>query len=318
MVCPPDHKHGTNHTCYVQHKCRCEPCADHHSAAQRKLIRDHAKEAWGVRQPDWVDAELVRAHIRNLGSAGIGQPRLAELAGVDEKLLGRVLYGHTNSLGFHPPSRRVRRDTAEAILAIEATIENRHPLAPGLDARGTHRRIQALVMQGWSTARQSQYLGVDLTSVQKYLRKRTIQRRTHDRVVAMFAELWDKTPPLDTPGDRNSYVQAIRYAARRGWVGPLAWDDIDNDPKPVRAEPESRRDFVDEVVVELACNGHRPRRLSRAELRLVIRVLHSRQFGDPLIAERAGVSDREVVRIRKHELGLPPVAYGESVHRRVA
>ena len=26
VICPPEHKHGVNGTCYAHHKCRCEGC----------------------------------------------------------------------------------------------------------------------------------------------------------------------------------------------------------------------------------------------------------------------------------------------------
>lgn len=35
FVCPPDHKHGINSTCYYRHKCRCDDCRNQMSIRKR-------------------------------------------------------------------------------------------------------------------------------------------------------------------------------------------------------------------------------------------------------------------------------------------
>jgi hypothetical protein len=39
-------------------------------------------------------------------------------------------------------------------------------------------------------------------------------------------------PPNDDPRDQWRVSYAKTTAAKRGWLPPLAWDDIDRDPEP--------------------------------------------------------------------------------------
>jgi hypothetical protein len=242
-------------------------------------------------------------HLIALREWGIGYRRLEELTGVGQATVRRHLSGAYS---------HVESSLAERVMAVRPTLDG---LAPGaqIPIRGVQRRLWALRKIGWNSSDVAGMLGCKRAQIADLLLtdRTKVTVRWHLRVAELYERISMEIPEPTQP---RKYVMGL---AKR-MPGPLDWDDIDFDPAPVRAVAESRKEFVDEMVVDLACSGHRPRRLSHAEVRLVIRVLHSRQFGDPLIAERAGISDREVVRIRKHELGLPPVAYGESVHRRVA
>jgi hypothetical protein len=242
----------------------------------------------------------------------MGAGRIAELAGVNLGVVRHILWGTSSS--SNRPAQSVRAVNAEKLLAV--------PLDPDLNAwldpRGLRRRLQALAVQGWSFAKLGERLGITCEGVNQMLRSIRVMQSSHARVVALFDELWDQVPPLESRYDRMVYARTRRWAARKGWVGPLSWDDIDHDEAPLEVDAGSDAEFVDELAVELACDGRAPRRLFHAEVRLVIAELHSRQFSDRLIGEFAGVSQDTVMRIRRDELGLPPVAYGESVHRRVA
>lgn len=68
---------------------------------------------------------------------------------------------------------------------------------------------------------------------------------------------------------------------------PPAWADAGPDP-----------DYVDDVAVERACDGHRVvlNRLERVE---AVRRLHTRGLSDVAIAGRIGITERTVCRIRQ-------------------
>lgn len=272
MICPPDHKHGETTTCYGEHKCECEPCRE----SKRKATERYRKlRAYGRPTTDMIGAQPVREHLNRLRENGFGQDRIAELSGVQRSVIRHVLWG-TNSA----PAKRIRRANAEALLAVQPDPDVRFLRDP----KGVRRRIQALAHQGWSLAKQAHYLGVTTGCVHGYLEVDHVSENTLGRVSAMFNELWDKRPPLESKGDRISYAQTVAHARRNGWVGPLGWDDIDNDEVPPEVPKATRA----------AVRAHREAEIER---------LHSYRYGDKRIARELGMHPREVFRIRQG-LGL--------------
>jgi lambda repressor-like predicted transcriptional regulator len=220
MICPPDHPHAKNSGCYTGHKCRCAPCTEGRRITQ---MRRRKAKAYGRPTTRLIPVAPTREHIWDLLNAGMSAKRIATLAGTG--------YGPIMNILNRPNTERVRADIAAAILAVPADPD----LSAHRDPRGTHRRIQALVAQGWSLARLGEYLGTAPTVVRRTLERAWVTQDTHERVAAVFAELWDKEPPRDGRGNAISYSRSRAYAARKGWVGPLAWDDIDHDEAPAEA-----------------------------------------------------------------------------------
>lgn len=180
------------------------------------------------------------------------------------------------------------------------------PLIPAI---GTHRRIQALQFSGWSLQMQGDTLGVSMQSIQSILRRPRIGRAVADHVAQMYSALWDQTPPGRTPAERSARSRTRLRARRLGYAGALAWDDDTIDDPEAKPEgmisgPEHIAvDQLDDVAVDLAVSGHRVR-LSPAERRVVVRILHARVMSDSRIAKYADCDIRTVTRIRD-ELGLP-------------
>lgn len=98
---------------------------------------------------------------------------------------------------------------------------------PPIPAIGTHRRIQALVTLGWSTAELSRRLGKHRSYLTKVLSVDRVDAATATAVEALYEQL---------SMTRNSSRTANRTAMdaeSRGWLPPLAWDDIDDpDEQP--------------------------------------------------------------------------------------
>lgn len=294
IICPPDHLH--NGTCYGTHGCRCATCTEHKAAIQRTYRRNRA---YG--RPTMVDAAPIRRHIRKLQRFGIGIPRLAELTGVDHRTLGAVVYGRRSTSGKFAKPSKVSAKNAAAILAIAAVPENRDERVGGMNARGAHRRIQALVAAGWSFPKIGAHMGVGGNAVAGTLHRPRISRALHLRIAAAFDDLWDQKPPLETPWDRVAYIRTVNMASARGWVPAAAWNDIDTDPRP--ASLKRYDSTVDDVAVELAVKGEHVN-LNPAERREVVRQLHARRWSDPAIEAHTGIDERTVLRIRQ-ELDLP-------------
>jgi hypothetical protein len=244
-VCPPDHKHADSTTCYIQHQCRCTPCIEHHNQMNQSRTR---MKAYGRFDTGLVDAEAVREHILMLGEYGIGYKRVAELAGVGVTGVRTLIWGRQDpGPRFGEIPKRVAREKAEAILAVEASIEN---LGDGakLPATGTHRRIQALVTRGWSLTKLAARLDMQVGNFWKILERDQVIASTHRRMAEVYDELWDKQPPHDEWHSKAAFSRTLNYAKRRGWLPPLAWDDIDTDPEPERDVVSQGRATAEEVL----------------------------------------------------------------------
>jgi transcriptional regulator with XRE-family HTH domain len=224
--------------------CRCGDCTAANRAAETK--RSHAIR-YGRWQP-YVDAAPVREHLDALFAAGIGRRRVGELAGVSSGSLSKILYGARG----RPPSRRVRPQTAAAILAVKPGPEQ---LAPGalVDITGTRRRAQALVATGWSQARLAGELGLTPANFCAMLRGDQVTAATAQAVGGLYDRLWNQPPPEHDQRTRIAASRARHHAEREGWVPPLAWDDDQiDDPDSRPAEGWKRPARTRRTSAELA------------------------------------------------------------------
>lgn len=119
-------------------------------------------------------------------------------------------------------------------------------------ARGTVRRIRALVAIGWPMPMLSERLGAATPqTIQNLSRKppgARIQVATARKINDLYVDL------CMTPGP--SRISATR-ARNKGWIPPLGWDDIDRDPEPAtRAVPCIRKGCAGGVVALGLCRTH--------------------------------------------------------------
>lgn len=235
---------------YARYKldgCRCYTCGA--AASAYNMNRERAI-AYGRWQP-YVDAEPVREHIRALQSCGLGLRRIADAAGVDRKRLQAIITGRPER--GTGPQERVRPQLANAVLAVEPTLD----LLGGktvIDATGTKRRLQALVTIGWSQAKLADRLGWTPANFSALLRREQTIASTARLVRGLYDELWDQAPPEDNHRDRIAASRARNHARVNGWAPPAAWDDdrID-DPAaaPEVGEVVPRAQAMAENVYEL-------------------------------------------------------------------
>lgn len=124
------------------------------------------------------------------------------------------------------------------------------PLTDLLTARGTQRRLQALMALGWSLARLEQHTGIDCTYLRVILRNNDrVAPKTADRVARAYDALSMTLPPNRTRGERQGVTRTLRYARAHGYAPPLAWDDIDLDPAPNCDTEHTANDDIDEAVI---------------------------------------------------------------------
>lgn len=208
---------------YKLDRCRCNTCGWAVAEYSRRRAAAIAAGTWRA------DADQVRAHLRKLMSAGMGRRRICEVTGVGDSTLVRILHGGPG----RPPPVSTRRDIADRIFALEVDV------APGalVDSAGTVRRVQALVAIGWTLTEIAAEAGWTVGNLSGLVSAGERVTAGTARAFAAVYDRWSMTPRTGASADR-----ARRFAARRGWLPPLAWDDdrID-DPaavaRPGRARP---------------------------------------------------------------------------------
>lgn len=237
--------------------CRCGACTAANRAAMAHRERQRVYGRW---QP-YVDAGEAREHVRMLGAAGLGWKRAGALAGVSNGAMSKLLYGGP---GGRPPSRRIRPETAAALLAVRPASGTLGSAAL-TDATGTRRRLQALVTIGWPKSRLAARLGMLPANFGDVMTRDQVTAGTARAVAALYDELWDTAPAEGSHREKIGASRARNYARARGWVPPLAWDDdaID-DPGAVPAGGWQRKRDVPrgaelaEEAAELAAMGVHP------------------------------------------------------------
>lgn len=171
---------------------------------------------------------------------------------------------------------------------------------PGLhtNSLGTIRRIHALMRLGWTSRAIADQLGWNHASaVTNIVVRKEISVAHRDAIADVYDRLSMRIGPS---------VRTRAHAEKMGWPPPLSWEDIDDpDEQPKGIQRAAAARGVDPVAVERVMSGDRPSRpLTPAEREVVVVNLHAFGLSDRQIADRAGTSDRTVLRIRQR-LNLP-------------
>lgn len=120
------------------------------------------------------------------------------------------------------PAAMVRRASRDAILAFDLRWT---PI-------GIQRRLRALSCLGWSMQAIADRTGRDMGSLARLRRNpnvRFVRREFADDILTIWADL-HMTPAPSSHSARETRGEA----RRRGWLPPLAWDNIDDpDETPV-------------------------------------------------------------------------------------
>lgn len=260
-----NHQHGTR-ACYVLDKCRCTPCSRANSDAEAWRER---QKAYG-RYNKYVPAGPVREQVRTLTDAGMGLKQVAKVSGVPHGTLWKLMYGKRQPDGSQTPSRRVQRETAEKLFALDADWNGPLPLADGarLDqatSAAVSEKLQALVALGWSMSKVAERLGIEhrgnVCPIVKGERCLTVG--TAKKAEALYAELSMTLPPATNQRERISVSRSRNFADAHGWLPPLELEDVSGVDDEYGA--------LDEVAIERRLAGDKAVKVNRGEAAEVVR-----------------------------------------------
>jgi hypothetical protein len=204
--------HTPSRACY-QRGCRLPECVRANGRYEKALNLEHAR---GHRRQ--IDAQQTRVHIERLRAADWSNPAIAQAAGVARSTIDSLTKGQ----------REVRSWVALAILSIPVGPP---PAPSGIDATGSIRRLRALAVLGHPFRTVAAIVGCSNDKLERIANGwfDTINPGTAAGITRAYKRLC--SVPGTSPHSRSR-------AERRGWHGPLAWDDID-DPncQPEQAAP---------------------------------------------------------------------------------
>lgn len=236
--------------------CRCKKCKDGNN---RKTIQNRYLRQTGrgiMRAPD-----VAADHILRLRNAGLDDQAIRDQADICPDVMYRILRREGT----------IHARTETRILAV--------PVPPSdgpsgsrayIPARGTIRRLHALVAGGWYFAELARRLGKDREGLKQIVARGEdglVAQFVAEQVAALYSQLHADTP--EAHGISGYYVERARALARqRGWPAPAYWDDEDFenpdfDPASALREPTflERAKLRREEIEHLAWCGHEPEQI---------------------------------------------------------
>lgn len=214
---------------YKREKCRCDVCR----AANTAYVMDRQRQIILRRWHPYVDAEPVRVHVRGLMEDGMQRRHLAAAVRISPGVFERLLYG--SPAKGRPPSRRMRRHHARALLSLRPD-----PTAPPsripVDATGTLRRLRALGAMGFPDLVLARELDMYPANFDDLVLRSTVTVGTARKVTALYDRAWN-ADPRDFGATDQGVTRTLARAAAEGWPSPLAWDDDSID------DPDAEPDF---------------------------------------------------------------------------
>lgn len=239
--------HGVLNT-YVNHGCRCTRCSAASAAYGRELTR---RKAYGLVE-ELVPVEKVAAHVAWLGTQGVGWEQVARLAQVGRTTVEQIVY----------PTRRRRRGVtprvATAVMAVTPALDDFADAAL-IPAAGTQRRLQALMVLGWSITDIQRASGA--SALGRVLTRDLVTARVARSVRDTYETHWNRSPIATTPHAQGIIDRTRARAVASGWLPPQAWDDDTIDNPDVAAPVSALRTATSQVrihvddVAELVAQG---------------------------------------------------------------
>ena len=138
----------------------------------------------------YVSAEPARQHLAALGQAGVGLKTVARLSGVSHGSLSKIVYGEPGR--GRPPSRRIRVETSERILAVTETQAGG---GQRVDAGSTWQLIEELAAAGYTRAQLARELGSQAASPTLQISRHLVRASTARAVEELHRRLIGRAGP---------------------------------------------------------------------------------------------------------------------------
>lgn len=202
----------------------------------------------------------------------MGLKRIVAVTGVSQGGLWKLMYGKRQPDGTQQPSRRVLRETAEKLYALDPDwTDGSLPLADGavLDparSAAVSRKLQALVALGWSMSELGRRLGIthvrNAIPVVKGERRLTVATaRTAEQ---LYEQLSMTLPPQTNQRERQVASRARQFARDHGWVPPL-------DLEAEEGFETDADEYLDHAAILRRLTGDKTVRFTPAEAAEVVR-----------------------------------------------
>lgn len=228
---PDDPRHG-HHAGYMAHRAAhedpCDPCATAHRR-YTKLAK--IRLARGIRNRIPLGDEAWRV-LHNSPLLVI-----AKQAGLAETNLRRI---HDKG-----PKAIVLRSTRDAILAVHTWTNV-----------GIQRRLRALAAIGYCMSDLAPMVPCHPEPLVRIARRNRppqyVNRHIAHGVIAAYDQLHMQPAPASRKTNRRRST-----SAKYRWHPPLAWDDIDHDPRPATRWRTPKDREIDQIVVARILGGER-------------------------------------------------------------
>jgi DNA-binding NarL/FixJ family response regulator len=253
--------------------CKCDTC--------RRDIRRKAKLARNGRANINDQRAAALQRLAEWENAGYSVGFMAQAAGIRKATLDRHIAGKRSQIS-HATARKIMAANVDAV-----TVGGFIPSV------GTVRRLRALTVMGWSMSAIAERTGIKESTL--HALRDPAHRFTRPMYAKAVADAYEALS-MTHGGCRYAATRAVR----KGWLPPLAWDDID-DP----GENPQRNVLpvdIDEVAVERLMAGDKVP-ATRAERVEAVRRLTSVGRSDREVANLLRVTERTVLRWRA-EFGI--------------
>lgn len=212
--------------------CRCTECRAGRNDYNRERRRLMAYGRWEA----FVDAEPARQHARWLLEQGMSLDGIANTY----PLVRELIYGRPSQGRL--PIQRMRRENADAVLALQPTLDTiantaQVPIDP------YRRRLEALQALGWSRPKIAREMKASVSQIDDTCKpgRTTIPAKWARRIVAVYDRLSMVRPEGHYPDITR------KWAASKGYLPPLAFDDefLDLTDAELAAECARRAELMD-------------------------------------------------------------------------
>lgn len=208
-------------------------------------------------ETSYIDATPIREHLDTLFAAGWSLNSVAGVSDVPASTLSKIHRGEQRSC--RPASIQKVLGVNPNDLADRTNMDGREPFVTKV---GVVRRIEALLYLGWTHDAMRAHSGLR-TAIVLHQKGQWVTRSTYDTVAAMYRELCTRPGPSTATASR---------AKKAGYVGPLAWHNIDRDTAPwTDLDGELEDDYLDDAAITRRMAGEQSIRLTKLEKAELVR-----------------------------------------------